>query len=151
MSAKENMDENTRKQNVTKLTAAWIKVMRRVLSKPAAWVFTILLLVIMLRAQTTTSALFIASGTSVLGTGAISSATCATVVTTAATGTATTDVIWWGFNSDPTAVTGYVPATTGMLTIIAYPTTDNVNFKVCNNTTASVTPGARTLNWRILR
>lgn len=93
----------------------------------------------------------IVSGTSAMGTGAISSATCATVVTTSATGTATTDVIWWGFNGDPTGVTGYVPATAGMLTIIAYPSADNVNFKVCNNTTSSITPGAITLNWRIVR
>lgn len=93
----------------------------------------------------------IASGTSALGTGAITSATCATVVTTTATNTATTDVVWWGFNGDPTAVTGYSPATAGMLTIIAYPSSGNVNFKVCNNTSSSVTPGAITLNWRIVR
>lgn len=93
----------------------------------------------------------IASGTSALGTGAISSATCATVVTTSATNTATTDAILWGFNGDPTAVTGYVPLVAGMLTIIAYPTSNNVNFKVCNNTNASVTPGAITLNWRTVR
>lgn len=90
-------------------------------------------------------------GTSALGTSAISSATCATVVTTSATGTATTDVINWGFNDDPTAVTGYVPLTSGMLTIIAYPTANNVNYKVCNNTAGSITPGAITLNWVVIR
>lgn len=93
----------------------------------------------------------IASGTSAMGTAAISSATCATVVTTSATNTATTDTVLASFNGDPTAVTGYAPATTGMLTIIGYPTANNVNFKVCNNTSASITPGAITLNWRILR
>lgn len=93
----------------------------------------------------------IASGTSALGTSAIASGACATVVTTTATGTATTDVIGWGFNGDPTAVTGYVPSTSGMLTIISYPTSGNVNFKVCNNTSASITPGAITLNWRVAR
>jgi hypothetical protein len=93
----------------------------------------------------------IASGTSALGTGAISSATCATVVTTSATGTATTDNILADFNADPTAATGYIPATAGMLTIIKYPTTNNVNFKVCNNTAGSITPGAITLNWRVTR
>ena len=100
---------------------------------------------------TRSAAITIASGTSALGTGAITSATCATVVTTAATGTATTDVVIAGFNGDPTAVTGYVPLTSGMLTIISYPTANNVNFKVCNNTTASITPGAITLNWRVER
>lgn len=93
----------------------------------------------------------IASGTSALATGAISSATCATVVTTTATGTATTDVVSASFNGDPTAVTGYVPLTAGMLTIIAYPTANNVNFKVCNNTSSSITPGAITLNWVVVR
>ncbi len=107
--------------------------------------------VITLPDATGTVALRVASGTSVLGTGAISSATCATAVTTSATGTATTDSISWGFNSDPTGVTGYVPLTSGMLTIIAYPSANNVNFKVCNNTTGSITPGAITLNWRIVR
>lgn len=104
-----------------------------------------------LPALTSTLAGTVASGTSALGTSAISSATCATVVTTSATGTATTDVVLAGFNGDPTAVTGYIPLTTGMLTIIAYPTANNVNFKVCNNTSASITPGAITLNWRVVR
>lgn len=95
--------------------------------------------------------ILIAKGTSAMGTGAISSATCATVVTTSATGVATTDTINASFNGDPTAVTGYVPLTTGMLTIIAYPTANNVNFKVCNNTAGSITPGAITLNWIVVR
>lgn len=93
----------------------------------------------------------VASGTSALGTSAIGSAACATVVTTSATNTATTDVISWGFNGDPTGVTGYTPVTTGALTIFAYPSANNVNFKVCNLTGASVTPGAITLNWRVAR
>jgi hypothetical protein len=93
----------------------------------------------------------IASGTAALGTGAISSATCATVVTVSATNVATTDTLTASFNSDPTGVTGYAPLATGMLTIIGYPTSANVNFKVCNNTSGSITPGAITLNWRVVR
>lgn len=93
----------------------------------------------------------IASGTAALGTGAISSATCASAVTVSAPGVATTDVVLASFNGDPTAVTGYVPLTSGMLTIIGYPTANNVNFKVCNNTSGSITPGAITLNWRVNR
>lgn len=93
----------------------------------------------------------VVSGTSALGTGAISSGTCATVVTTSATGTLTTDIFTADFNADPTAVTGYTPSASGMLTIIKYPTANNVNFKVCNNTGASITPGAITLNWRVMR
>jgi hypothetical protein len=91
------------------------------------------------------------SGAKAMGTSAISSAACATVVTDTATGTLTTDVVLASFNGDPTAVTGYVPLTAGMLTIIVYPTADTVNFKICNNTSSSITPGAITLNWRVVR
>jgi hypothetical protein len=93
----------------------------------------------------------IASGTAALGTVSIASATCATAVTTVATNVATTDVVTASFNGDPTAVTGYVPSTSGMLSIIGYPTAGNVVFKVCNNTAGSITPGAITLNWRVVR
>jgi hypothetical protein len=93
----------------------------------------------------------VASGTSALGTSAIASGACATVVTTSATGVATTDVITAGFNGDPTGVTGYAPSANGMLTIIGYPSANNVNWKVCNNTAASITPGSITLNWRVVR
>lgn len=93
----------------------------------------------------------IASGTAALGTSAISSGTCATAVTKTATGVATTDNIQADFNADPTSTTGFSPSSSGMLTIIKYPTSGNVNFKVCNNTSASITPGAVTLNWRVVR
>lgn len=91
------------------------------------------------------------SGTAALGTGAISSGSCASVVTVAASGVTTTDVVDASFNGDPTATTGYLPSVSGMLTIISYPTTNNVNFKVCNLTASSITPGAVTLNWAVRR
>ncbi len=93
----------------------------------------------------------VASGAKALATGAISSAACTSAQTDTATGTLTTDVVTASFNGDPTGVTGYIPATTGMLSIIVYPTADTVNFKVCNNTLSSITPGAITLNWRVTR
>lgn len=93
----------------------------------------------------------IASGTSSLGTSAIASGACATVVTTTATGVASTDAIAWNPNASIKAVTGYVPSTSGGLTIATYPTSGNVNFDVCNWTSASITPGAVTLNWRVTR
>ncbi len=93
----------------------------------------------------------VAAGTKALATGAISSASCTAAQTATATGTLTTDVIQASFNGDPTGVTGYVPLTAGMLTIIVYPTADTFNAKVCNNTTGSITPGAITLNWRVDR
>ena len=95
--------------------------------------------------------ILIAKGTSAMGTSAISSATCATVVTTSATGVATTDTINASFNGDPTATTGYIPSTSGGLTIFPYPSSNNVNFKVCNFTGSSITPGAVTLNWIVVR
>lgn len=93
----------------------------------------------------------IASGTSAMGTAAIGSGACAAVVTTSATGTATTDSIVFSFNADPTGVTGYAPNANGGLFIYGYPTSNNVNFKVCNDTSGSITPGAVTLNWRVVR
>lgn len=93
----------------------------------------------------------IASGTAVLGTSPISSGTCATAVTATATGALPTDVLLASFNGDPTAATGYIPSTSGMLTIIAYPTAGTASFKVCNNTLSAIAPGAITLNWRVMR
>lgn len=93
----------------------------------------------------------IVSGTSALGTSEIASGACASIVTTTATGTATTDVIEWGFNTRISQVTGYSGATTGALRIDAYPTANNVNFEVCNTTAAAITPGAVTLNWAVRR
>ena len=93
----------------------------------------------------------IASGTAAMGTGIITSGACATVVTSAGVGILTTDIITYTPNVDPTGVTGYAPNAGGSLYIWAFPTAGNANFKVCNNTNASVTPGAITLNWRVVR
>lgn len=93
----------------------------------------------------------IASGTASLGTSSISSTGCATVVTVSASGVAATDSIIWNPNASIKAVTGYTPATTGGLTIAAYPTSGNVNFDVCNWSSGPITPGAVTLNWRVVR
>jgi hypothetical protein len=92
----------------------------------------------------------IASGTATMGTSTIGSGACATVVSVTATGVLTTDTFQADFNADPTSTTGYNPST-GMLTIVKYPTSGNVNFKVCNNTGSSITPSAVTLNWRVVR
>ena len=92
-------------------------------------------------------AVIIATGTSAMGTGAITSGTCATVVTTTATGATTASTIVATPTADPTGVTGYAPSASGSLYIQAYPTSGNVNFKVCNNTSGTLTPSALTLNW----
>lgn len=93
----------------------------------------------------------IASGGKVLATGAIGSGTCTSAQTDTATGALTTDAVIATFNADPSGTTGYSPTINGMLTILAYPTSGTVNYKVCNNTAASITPGAVTINWRVVR
>jgi hypothetical protein len=93
----------------------------------------------------------IASGTSALGTSSIGSGSCATVVTTTATGAASTDTIVVNPNASIKAVTGYAPSASGGLGITGYPTTNAVNWDVCNWSSGSITPGAITLNWRVVR
>lgn len=93
----------------------------------------------------------IATGTATLGTSAISSGACATVVTVSATGTVSTDTISFAPNASIKAVTGYAPVSTGGLAITHYPTANNVNFDVCNWGSISITPGAVTLNWMVVR
>jgi hypothetical protein len=93
----------------------------------------------------------VASGTSTMGTGAITSGACATAVTATATGTAATDRILATPNVDPTGVTGYAPSASGSLYIQAFPTANTVSFKVCNNTGSTITPAALTLNWAVIR
>jgi len=93
----------------------------------------------------------IASGSATLGSSAIASGSCASAVTVSAPGVATTDTIQFTPNADITAVTGYAPVATGGLAIYPYPTSNNVNFKVCNPTGSSITPGVIALNWRVVR
>jgi hypothetical protein len=94
----------------------------------------------------------VASGTATLGTSAIASGASATLVTVTATGAAATDIIDWSPNANPNSITGYNAASVaGCLVIDAWCTLNNVNFLVSNPTTASVTPGALTLNWKVAR
>jgi hypothetical protein len=90
-------------------------------------------------------------GTFTMATSAITSGTCATVVTVSAPGVLTTDTVTASFNGDPTGVTGFVPSASGVLTEYVYPTADNVNITECNFTSGSITPGAHTFNWRVAR
>jgi hypothetical protein len=94
----------------------------------------------------------VASGTAALGTSSIGSGGCASAVSVAAAGVLTTDTIKYTPNADPTGVTGYGVSSTGLvLSVYAYPTAGYVNFKVCNSTSAAITPGALTLNWEVTR
>jgi hypothetical protein len=94
----------------------------------------------------------IASGTKALNQTLVATGACGTAQTVTATGTLATDTVLANFNANETTVTGYTGATTGTLRIDVYPSTDTINFVVCNNTAADITPGAVvTLNWRVLR
>jgi hypothetical protein len=98
-----------------------------------------------------TLAQVICSGTIALGTTAIASGNKSTVSTTTCTGLATTDNIMLDFNADPSAVTGYAPSANGTLTIIKFPTANTINIYQYNDTASSITPGAMTVNYRVLR
>jgi hypothetical protein len=53
-------------------------------------------------------------------------------------------------NADPTSTTGYGGSSTGaILSVYVYPTSGYINFKVCNWTGNSITPGAITFNWLV--
>lgn len=93
----------------------------------------------------------IASGTVVINPGSVSSGACSSGIDGGtATGVASTDVISWSFNGDPTGQTGYNPSG-DLIYIVAYPGTDAVTWKVCNKSGSSVTPTSRTLNWKVFR
>jgi hypothetical protein len=94
-----------------------------------------------------TMPLLIAKGSGVaLGTGAITTGTCATAVVATATGAVNTDSLAWAFNAAP-------PANYASLNVHAYVANagGQVGFVVCNPTAGSVTPSAASVNWSITR
>ena len=98
----------------------------------------------------------VASGTAALlntpsGTTAINTGSCATTISVAATGVLSTDNIQADFNTSPLSVVGFGGGSSGLLTILKWPTAGYVNFAECNYSGASITPGAMTLNWRVVR
>jgi hypothetical protein len=98
-----------------------------------------------------TPILTIASGAVNLNTALIASGAKSTIITIAAPGVLATDKLLWNFSIDPTSTTGYAPAAGGVLEIDVFCTAGNVNFYVLNNTSGSITPGAVTLNWQVVR
>lgn len=94
----------------------------------------------------------VASGTSTMAMAAIAANDCATTVSTTATGTASTDVIIPTTNADVSGITGYGVLSTDGLQIYYWPTTNTVNWSVCNQTGTSITPGsAIVINWVVIR
>jgi hypothetical protein len=93
----------------------------------------------------------VAAGTKALATALIASGACTAAQTASATGALTTDSLVTQFEGDVTGVTGYMPATTGGLSVFPYLTADTFNVKVCNRTAAGITPGAVTIRWKVIR
>ena len=92
----------------------------------------------------------IASGAVSLGTSSIAANSCATTINVSATGASSGDTIIVNPNNSIKATIGYRPQDS--LVITWYPTTNFVNFDVCNkDQTNAITPGSVILNWRITR
>jgi hypothetical protein len=83
------------------------------------------------------------SGTSTLTAATVTTNTCQTVITTAATGALTTDKIEWAYASAPTSPNA-------LMNISRYVTAGNVNFIRCNPTSASQVGTAMVINWRVV-
>ena len=104
------------------------------------------------------SPILIASGTTAASStgslnnlGSIASTATATL-TIASSCVAATDVISFTPNASLKAVVGFTAATTGGITITAFPTAGNVNFDAQNWSTGALTIGTGAqLNWRVTR
>lgn len=79
-----------------------------------------------------------------LPTSSIGANTCTSPTTATMTGVATTSAFRTAFASNPNAVNGW--GATGGLTFTAWPTSNTLNWSVCNQTGSAITPGAMNLN-----
>jgi len=92
---------------------------------------------------TGTVAVKIANGTVTMPTDSVGAGSCGAVVTAIAAPVLPSDAV----NFSPSAAPTPGPA----LKIRTWPADNNVNFQYCNETPASLTPLATTLNWQVLR
>ncbi len=95
--------------------------------------------------QFVTANAYVYKGTVTLS-GTIASASSSTV-SVAVTGATTSSVCLASFSAAFTGITGFVPSTSGMLAVGAYPTAGNCNFTIINNTSGSITMGSTVLNF----
>jgi hypothetical protein len=86
----------------------------------------------------------IANVTITLPTSAIAATTCTSTTTTTMTNLLTTSAFITAFATDPSGVTGW--GSSGGLSWVAWPTANTLNWRVCNVTASSITPGAMSLN-----
>jgi hypothetical protein len=75
---------------------------------------------------------------------AVAANTCSAAVQVAATGVSTSSAFWISGAADTSGVTGW--GATGGLVIAPWPTAGYFNYKICNQTSAAITPGAVTFN-----
>jgi hypothetical protein len=78
--------------------------------------------------------------TTTIGTTAIAANTCTSTTTISVPGVTTSAAFYFTPISDISGVTGW--GSSGGLVIVPWPTTNNLNYKVCNQTAASITPSA---------
>lgn len=91
------------------------------------------------------------SGTISIPTASVASSSLSSTVTATCTGLATTDTIIATSNVNVFTVTGFAPSTTGILSINIWPTANTINLNLENDTAAAITPGALTINYRVVR
>ena len=75
-----------------------------------------------------------------IGTSLIAANSCTSVATASLNGIVTTSALIATANADISTVTGW--GTTGGLVLFLYPTTNTINYRACNQTTAGITPSS---------
>lgn len=83
---------------------------------------------------------WVGNTTTSVGTTTINANTCTAATTVTMTGVVTTSTFAFSPNADITGVTGW--GSTGGLTIVAWPTANTLNYKVCNQTGSNITPSS---------
>jgi hypothetical protein len=83
----------------------------------------------------------ISNATTTVGTSAVAANSCNGAVTVTMTGLASTAALNFTPNADVSGITGWGPGTPGLY-IITWPTTNTANYKVCNSSGSSITPGS---------
>jgi hypothetical protein len=89
----------------------------------------------------------VADATTTVGTAAISANTCTSATTVTMTGVTTAMTFTFTPTADLSAVTGW-GAGGATLFVDAWPSANTLNYKVCNNSSASITPGLGT-TWNV--
>lgn len=82
--------------------------------------------------------------TATVGSATFNANTCTSPITATMTGTVTGTTFNFTPTTDPSAITGW--GSSGGLTVAAWPTSNTLNYEICNQTTSNITSGAITFN-----